>query len=32
MLIRQHWPNDIPDWIQKIDSESPAAGYEQRPD
>jgi hypothetical protein len=32
MLIRQHWPNDIPEWIQKIDSESPAAGYEQRPD
>ena len=22
----------IPDWIQKIDSESSAAGYEQRPD
>src|SRR5262249_12115997 len=32
MLIRQHWPNDVPQWIQKIDSESPAAGYEQRPD
>ena len=32
MLILQHWPNDIPEWIQKIDGESPAAEYEQRPD
>src|SRR3954469_5592579 len=26
MFIRQHWPNDIPEWIQRIDRESPAAG------
>jgi hypothetical protein len=32
MLIRQHWPNEIPEWIQQIDGESPAAEYEQRPD
>jgi hypothetical protein len=32
MFIRQHWPNDVPEWIRKIDGESPAAGYEKRPD
>jgi len=32
MLIRRHWPNEIPEWIRQIDGESPAAEYEQRPD
>jgi hypothetical protein len=31
MFVRENWPNEIPEWIQRIDSESPVAGYVLRP-